>query len=230
MKKISCKPQFKEFKIFNKDLVAADTLKTSLKLSRPTYVGFSVLDLSKTLMYDFHYNYIKQKYNDKATLLFTDTDSLCYIIETRDIYDDWQKDSHLFDFSDYPPNHHLYSIKNKKVLGRFKDETNSIPISEFVGLRAKMYSMKYGDKEKQTAKGVSNRVVKKNLKHSVYKKCLFNKTCDRVCNKGIQSFKHQIYSIATKKIGLSSYDDKRYVLDCGVETRAHGHYKNILYC
>ena len=230
MNKISAKPYFKEFKIFNEDLVGADTLKTSLQLSRPTYVGFCVLDLSKTLMYNFHYDYIKEKYGEKASLLFTDTDSLCYAIETDNIYNDWERDSHLFDFSEYPTTHRLYSNKNKRALGCFKDETISIPISEFVGLRSKMYSIKYGAKEKQTAKGVSNRVVKRELKHSVYKECLFDKTCNRVSNKTIQSYKHQLFSVETKKIGLSSYDDKRYVLNCGVKTRAHGHYQNSLDC
>ena len=88
MNKISAKPYFKELKIFNEHLVGADTLKTSLQLSRPTYVGFCVLDLSKTLMYNFHYGHIKEKYGEKASLLFTDTDSLCYAIETENIYND----------------------------------------------------------------------------------------------------------------------------------------------
>ncbi|VDI38827.1 Hypothetical predicted protein [Mytilus galloprovincialis] len=87
-RKLISKPTFHAFKIFNDDLVAVHMLKQRLYLNRPIYVGFTILDLSKTLMYDFHYNYIKDKYGSRATLLFTDTDSLCYNINTDDIYQD----------------------------------------------------------------------------------------------------------------------------------------------
>ena len=111
----------------------------------------SILDLSKTLMYDFHYNYIKQKYGDKAKLLFTDTDSFMYVIQTEDFYKDISVDvKRRFDTSDYPPNHPS-SIPpgfNKKVLGMFKDAAGGKVIDEFVGLRAKLYSYKmFGGEE-----------------------------------------------------------------------------------
>ena len=95
-----------------------------------------ILDLSKTLMYDFHYNYIKQKYDDKAKFLFTDTDILMYEIQTEDFYKDISKDvKDRFDTSDYPPNHPsgIPSGFNKKVLGMFKDEVMGMVIDEFVG-------------------------------------------------------------------------------------------------
>ena len=101
-----------------------------------------VLDLSKTLMYDFNYNYIKRKYGDKTKLLFTDTDSLMYEIQTEDFYEDISADvKHRFDTSDYPPNHPsgIPSGLNKKVLGMFKDEVGVKVIDEFVGLRTKLY-------------------------------------------------------------------------------------------
>ena len=104
-----------------------------------------ILDISKTLMYDFHYNYIKQKYGGKATLLFTDTDSLMYEIETKNFYKDIRADvRRRFDTSDYPPDHPsgIPSGFNKKVLGKFKDEAAGKVIDEFVGLRAKLYSYK----------------------------------------------------------------------------------------
>ena len=122
-------------------------LKQRLYLNRPIHVGFSILDLSKTLMYDFHYNYMKTKYGPNAQLLFTDTDSLCYSIYTEDVYQDMMKHQHLFDTSEYDPDHPLYSTENKKVLGKMKDETHGIPIQEFVGLKSKMYSMIYEEDE-----------------------------------------------------------------------------------
>ena len=86
-------------------------------------------------MYTFHYRYIVPKYGNNAKLLFTDTDSLTYSIQTNDIYEDMLQDMHLFDTSDYPPTHPLFSIQNKKVLGKMKDESFGIPPSEFIGLR-----------------------------------------------------------------------------------------------
>ena len=117
-----CKPNFHDFRIFNEDLTAIQMRKAKLKLNKPIYVGFSILDLSKTLMYDFHYSYIKAKYGCQAKLLFTDTDSLCYEIQTADIYRDMLSDAFLLDTADYPQTHTLYSPVNRKVLGKMKDE------------------------------------------------------------------------------------------------------------
>ncbi|XP_035224366.1 uncharacterized protein LOC118197007 [Stegodyphus dumicola] len=121
-KKLVAAPTFHSFKIITDDLAAIERRKTSLVLNRPIYVGFSILDLSKTLMYQFHYGYIKKTYASKARLLFTDTDSLCYEIETDDIFQDMGNNLNLFDTSDYPENHPLYSLTNKKTIGKMKDE------------------------------------------------------------------------------------------------------------
>ena len=99
------------------------------------------MDLSKTLMYDFHYNYILKKFNRRnIKLLFTGTDSLYYHLKTEDAYEDFFKDKELFDNSDYEPNSKFYFKENKKVIGKMKDECRGIPITEFCGLRSKMYS------------------------------------------------------------------------------------------
>ena len=121
---LTAKPNFKQCNIFSEDLVAIHMKKTELIFEKPVYLVMCILDLSKTLMYDFHYNYIKQKYGDKAKLLFTDTDSLMYEIQTEDFYKDMSKDvKDRFDTSDYPPNHPsgIPSGFNKKVLGMFKE-------------------------------------------------------------------------------------------------------------
>ena len=224
--KWASKPSFISSKIFNEDLVAVHKIKPTLKLNRPAYVGMCILDLSKTLMYDFHYNYIKSQYGDKARLLFTDTDSLTYEIEADDVYQDFWKDKHLFDNSDYPKNSLFFNDTNKKVIGKFKDEAAGIPIVEFVGLRSKMYSyMKDNKQESRTAKGIKKNVIKQKIQHDNYKDTLFNKKQMRHTMRLIKSEKHQIGSYVLDKISLSCFDDKRYIRKNGVTSYAYGHNK-----
>ena len=166
--KMAAKPIYISSKIFNENLVAVHKIKETLTLNRPAYLGMCILDLSKTLMYDFHYNYIKQKYGNKAKLLFTDTDSLTYEIEAKDVYQDFWNDKDKFDNSDYPESSPYFNKTNKKVIGKFKDEAAGVPICEFVGLRSKMYSyIKDNQKVGKTAKGIIKKYFCK--EHSTYK-------------------------------------------------------------
>ena len=139
--KLSSKPNFERVTIFDENLIACHIKKTEVYFNKPIFVGQAILDLSKTLMFDFHYNYIKNKYGDKAELLFTDTDSLMYLIQTQDFYQDINKDiKKKFDTSDYPE-YHPSGIKigvNKKVIGKLKDEAAGKQITHFVGLRPKL--------------------------------------------------------------------------------------------
>ena len=222
--KWTSKPSFVNFKIFNEDLVAVHKMKPTLTLNRPAYVGMCILDLSKTLMYDFHYNYIKNKYGDKARLMFTDTDSLTYEIGVDDVYQDFWKDKHLFDNSDYPKDSPFFDNTNKKVIGKFKDEAAGLPIVEFVGLRSKMYSlMKDNEQGSRTAKGIKKNVIKQQLQHDNYKDVLFNKKQLRHEMRVIKSEKHRIGSYVVDKISLSCFDDKRYIHENGVTSYAYGH-------
>ena len=111
------KPTFVNSKIFNENLMAVHKVKETLTLNRPAYVGTCILDLSKTLMYDFHYDYIKKKYNNRARLVFTDTDSSTYEIEAEDVYKDFWNDKDMFDNSDYPESSPYYCNVNKKIIG-----------------------------------------------------------------------------------------------------------------
>ena len=140
--KLTSKPTNVSSKIFNENLMAVHKVKETFTLNRPAYVGMCILDLSKTLMYDFHYNYIKKKYGNRTRLLFTDTDSLTYEIEAEDVYNDFWNDKDMFDNSDYPESSPYYCNTNKKVIGEFKDEACGVPITDFVGLKSKMYSYK----------------------------------------------------------------------------------------
>ena len=229
MQKLVCKPTFHRFHIFNEDLTAVHMLRSQIKLIKPIYVGFAILELSKSLMYTFHYDYMKCKYEQRAALCFTDTDSLMYDIETEDVYQDMKMDIDQFDTSDYPANHSLHSVANKKVLGKMKDEMNGEVIHEFVGLRSKMYSIKSsGGVEKKTAKGIRKSTIKRRLRHDMYRRALFEDVVSHEMMRSIRSYNHKVYSIQLNKVGLSAYDDKRYVLDDKFTTRAHGHFMNVV--
>ena len=224
--KLASKPTYVSSKIFNENLVAVHKIKETLILNRPAYVGMCILDLSKTLMYDFHYNYIKSKYGDKAKLLFTDTDSLTYEIETKDVYRDFWNDKDRFDNSDYPENSPYFNKTNKKVIGKFKDEAAGVLVVEFVGLRSKMYSyMKDNDKGGKTAKGIKKNIITKNIKHEDYKEVLFNNKQMHHTMKTIRSNNHQLGSFELNKISLSCFDDKRFIHENGITSYAYGHYK-----
>ena len=151
---------------------------------------------------------------------------LCYQIFCEDLYEEIKKDMpQYFDTSDYPKDHKCYSDLNKKKLGFFKDETCGVPIAEFVGLRSKMYSILLADgSSKNTAKGVQQHFSKTNLKHELYKKCLDEQVQTQAQYNSIRSFKHQLYTIHENRIGLSSYEDKRYLLKDSHDTLAYGHY------
>ena len=136
--KLSTKPNFDCATIFDRNLIAVHMKRTDVYFNKPIYVGQAILDLSKTLMFDFHYSYIKEKYDDVAELFFTDTDSLLYLIHTDDFYQDISRDiKKKFDTSDYPERHPsgIKTAVNKKVIGKFKDEAVGRQITHFVGLR-----------------------------------------------------------------------------------------------
>ena len=227
LNKLVKKSNYKRISEFNENLVAVHMEKTTVKLNKPIYLGMSILDISKTLMYEFHYDYVKPKWGDKARLLFTDTDSLCYEIETDDVYKDIKNDvDKWYDTSNYDKNHPsgLYSGKNKKIIGYMKDECGGKFITEFVGLRAKSYSFKTmnGEVEKK-CKGVKKYVIKKYITHEDYKKCLFSKISQLREMNTIRSRKHEIGSERINKTALSANDDKRIILKDGVHTLAYGY-------
>ena len=225
--KLASKPTYVSSKIFNENLVAVHKIKETLTLNRPAYVGMCILDLSKTLMYDFHYNYIKDKYGDKAKLLFTDTDSLTYEIESKDVYQEFWNDKHKFDNSDYPEDSPYYDKTNKKVIGKFKDEAAGVSICEFIGLRSKMYSyMKDNQIGGKTAKGIKKNVIKNKIMYDDYKETLLNNKQIYHKMKTIRSENHQLSSYEINKVSLSCFDDKRYIHEDGITSYAYGH-KNI---
>ncbi|XP_022777882.1 uncharacterized protein LOC111319352 [Stylophora pistillata] len=224
-KKLVNKVNFKHCTIFSENLCAIHMRKTIITFNKPVYLGMCILDLSKNLMYDFHYNYIKTKYGDRVKLLMTDTDSLCYEVQTDDFYQDVKDDvNRLFDTSNFPKDHPsgLPTGVNKKVIGMFKDEAGGKIIEEFVGLRAKLYCYKMFDdgKEEKKCKGVKKKVVENTIKMENYKACLFYGEKQHRKMITLRSRKHDIFTEEINKLALSANDDKRIILSNIVDTHS----------
>lgn len=221
------KPNFKKRVIFDENLIAIEMLRTNIYIAKPIIVGVCVLEISKLCMYDFHYKFMLEKFNHKkCKLLYTDTDSFIYNIQCDDIYAFMRDNSDKFDTSDYPPNNE-YGIRldNKKIPGLMKDECNGKCMSEFVGLRSKMYSVKIsGMSTIKKAKGVKQNVIQKKINFDTFLKCLREKCkfVDAQCT--IKSKLHQVYTIKQTKNMLDPNDDKRHILENQIDTLAWGHY------
>ena len=228
--KLIAKPNLKHWICFDENLIGIHLKRIKLVFNKPVYCGMSILDLSKTMIYDFHYNYIIPKFGKKQKLLFTDTDSLCYEIETEDFFADIAGDvKELFDTSNFDKNHPSgIQGKNKKVPGMMKDEAGGKIIEEFVGLRSKLYSYKmFEGKEEKKCKGIKKVVVKKQISFEDYKECLLSKQPQMRKMNVIRSHQHEIFSETVNKIALAADDDKRIILDDGISTLAFGN-KNLL--
>ena len=126
-------------KIFDNDLMAIHKNKVTLTLNKPAYIGMCILELSKVLMYEFHYEYFKNKYGNTTRLLFTDTDSLMYEIKTEDVYEHFSNEKEMFNFSNYSTKSKCYDNSDKLVVDKMKNEAAGVEIGEIVGLKPKMY-------------------------------------------------------------------------------------------
>jgi len=214
---------YRQSEIVNDDLVMVRSAKQTITLNKPIAVGFAILEISKLIMYTFFYDYLKPKYGDSCRLLFTDTDSLCCHIETKDLYANMGEILHLFDTSNFEPNHPLYSHRNHRVLGKFKSETGSVAPKEFVGLRAKMYSLHVPNHIQQSkirAKGIKKAYVQKHVRHQHFLKTLRTNKTTNSRFRTFQSKNHVLYTVEIIKACLSAFDDKRYIMDDGVTTVA----------
>ena len=165
-------------KHFSKKLLSIEIKKTKVKMNKPVYLGMSILDISKTLMYEFWYNYVKPKYKDKAKLCYMNTDSFVIHILTEEFYEDISNDvERWFDTSNYNENDKrpLPIVKIKKVIVLFKDELGGKFMKEFCAFRAKTCTyLMDEDSEKKKTKGIKKRVIKRRLMSENYKDSLFN--------------------------------------------------------
>ena len=190
--------------------------KTKVKMNKPVYLALSILEISKTLMYEIWYDYMKPKYGD--------TDSFIMHIKTEDFYKDIaDKVEKIFDTSNYEINRPLLIGKNKNVIGLVKDELGGKIMTEFVALRPKTYSYLTDDcKEDKKAKGTKKCVIKQMLKFYDYKYCLINNAIILKSQQGFKSEGHDVYSKEINKIALSSNDDKRLQTFDGITAYPYG--------
>lgn len=221
------KTNFKDHVIFSENLIAVELQKTAVVYNKPIYVGFSILDISKTVMYNFYYNYLKRRYGSNVSLLYTDTDSLVIRVHTENFYDDMKNDLDKYDTSNYRNNR--YGIpQTVSVVGKMKDEYAGIPIESFFGAGAKVYCVFVGGKEIKKAKGVRKSSIKKYLTMATYRDVVENVRGEVLCRMFIfRSRLHTVYTEMRNKIALTSRDDKRYLIPNSTNTLAWGH-KDIL--
>ena len=208
--KLVSEPNYHTINLISEDLSIIEMKRTKVKMNKPIYLGLSILEISKILMYEFWYDYMKPKYNDNVRLCYMDTDSFVMHIKTYDFYKDIPSDVECkFDTSNYEVKRSLPIGKNEKVIGLMKDELGGEIITEFIALRLKTYSyLTDNDKIDKKAKGTKKCVIKKMIKFDDYKKCLLN---DKVILKSQQwciSTKHDVYTENVNKIALSNDDDK----------------------
>ena len=212
------KPSYVSHKIFDKNLVAIHKKKICLTLNKSIYVGYTVLETSIRAMYAFYYDFIKKKFNH-FKLLLPDTDSLCYEICDENPYEISYEHREYFDLSNNSKNSKYFCNDNKKVLGKMKDEYGGNFIEEFTGLRSKMYSIldtKYN--EKSTHKGHNSYI-----KYGEFCDTIFNKKVLRHKMRGIKSKNHNLITYESNKTSTSCFDDKRYILNDGINTLPYGH-------
>ena len=213
--KLVSEPNYHTINYISEDLSLIKMNKTKVKMHKPIYLGLSILEISKILMYEFWYDYMKAKYNDNITLCYMDTDSFVMNIKTEAFYKNITNDvEKRFDTSNYEVNRPLPTGKNKKV----------------IGLRPKTYSYLINDcKEDKKAKGTKKCVIKRMIKFNDYKNCLLK---DEVILKSQQRFiskKHNVYTENINKIALSNNDDQRIVSSDKITSYPYGYKgKNVL--
>ena len=220
--KLVSEPNYHTSKHFSEDLMAIEMRKTKVVMSKPVYLGQAILDISKTLMYEFWYDYLKPKYGDKVKLCYMDTDNFIVHIETEDFYEDIASNvDKWFDTSAYNEdnNRPLPIGKNKKVIGKFKDEMNGKIMIENYNARAKTYAFKLDDdKETKRAKGTKKCVIKKDLTFENYKESVLKNKIIIRSQLRFKSDHHNVYTEEIDKIAISSNDDKRLQTFDGITT------------
>ena len=222
--KLVSEPNYHTINLISENLSIIEMKITKVKMNKPIYLGLSILQISKILMYEFWYDYMKPKYGNKVKLCYTDTDTFIINIKTNDFYEDIYDDvERKFDTSNYEVKRPLPIGKNKKVIDLMKDELSLKIITEFATLRPKTYSFLTDDgREDKKAKGTKKCVIKKMIKFNDYEKCLLNDEAISNSQQRFISKKHDVYTENINKIALSSDDDKRIVSSDKITSYPYG--------
>ncbi|KAF4532661.1 hypothetical protein B566_EDAN002896 [Ephemera danica] len=224
LQRLVAQMDFKDRSIYRENVAAVHRALIELYMNKPIYVGQAILDISKTIMYDFLYDHLIPKFGDRVELLYMDTDSYMLAIKTEDYVGEMLPCLDYYDTSNLDETDPLYSEKNKKVLGKFKSEVGGDEIDSFVGLRPKCYSIKLsGGRVIKKAKGVNKRAVKIKMTHEQYFQCLTDQKNILVSFSRFQSKDHIIQTIFQRKIALSSICNKSHILPGGIRTLPYGH-------
>ena len=223
--KLVSEPNYHTMKLTDDNLAIIEMRKVKVKMNKPIYLGLSILDISKITMYEFWYDYVKSKYEDRARLCYMDTDSFVINIKTKDFYKDIAENiKERFDTSNYIYDRPLPTGVNKKEICLMKDELGGGIITEFVALRPKAYSYITNDFiEMKKANGTKKCVVKKMLRFEDYKKCLFSNGKVLKSQQRFKSENHSVYTENINKIALSCDDDKRIVTSDRITSYPYGY-------
>lgn len=229
--------------IINPDLVIVYEHLRKATVKRPYYIGFAILEISKLIMYNLYYSILQNHFGPKGIeLVYSDTDSLAVVVKTKDIIEDFKKLSSHMDFSNLNPSHPLFDPKNKAQLFKLKEEFGFAPLSRMCAIKSKVYSFEVACshdigmnsngvcsfcRNKQLTphninrlKGIQKRVTRE-IHFSNYLKCIQQPYIQRELLSHIESKKHQVSTVLINKISLSSFDDKRYLLNCGIHTEPY---------
>ena len=222
--KLVSQPNYHTTKQFSEKLLAIEMKNTKVKMNKPIYLGMPILDISKTLMYEFWHDHIKPKYKDKAKLCYMDTNVIN--IFTEDFFEDINNDvERWFDTSNYDKNDKrpLQTGINKKVIGMFEHELEGKIMKEFCALRAKTYTyLMDDDSEKKKAKGTKICVIKREIMFENYTDLLFNNNTILRLQLRFKGDQHNVYTEEINKTALSSNDDKRLQISDRITTYPYG--------
>ena len=222
--KLVSEPNYHTMNCISEKLAIIEMKGTKVKMNKPIYLGLSILEISKLLMYEFWYDYMKPKYGDNVKLCYMDTDNFIMNIKTEDFYKDIAYVEKRFDTSNYDCDRPLPKGKNKKVIGLMKDELGARVITEFVALRPKTYSYLTDDcKEDKKAKGTKKCVIKRMITFDDYKNCLLNGDVVLKSQQRFKSKRHDVYTENINKIALSSNDDKRLIASDKITSYPYGY-------
>ena len=221
------KSNFKSGVLFGENLMGCEMGRIEVVMNKPVYLGQVMLDLSKIVMYEFHYDYMKPKYGNDLKLCYMDTDLLVYHIKTKDFYEDIAKDVRdRFNTSGYCKDKPLPIGLNKKVIKLMKDELGRAIMTEFVALRPKLYAYrKLNGSEDKKCKGIKKCVVKKNVNFDDYKECLNSPVESNTYRSQLmfRNRKHEVYMVEVNKVTLNRNDDKQIAKKDGITTLVGGH-------